>query len=133
MIKRTQYLTKVYGQPNGWKLDAYEREGGYTAAKKALGMTREALVDEAKKANIRGRGGAGFPAGIKWETVRTATADVKFVCCNADEGDSGTFADRMVMEGDPYMLIEGMSFLDAIFMTVTTMSTAFMQVSKFCA
>jgi formate dehydrogenase iron-sulfur subunit len=58
---------------------------------------------------LRGRGGAGFPAGIKWETVRTATADVKFVCCNADEGDSGTFADRLLMEGDPFALIEGMT------------------------
>ena len=58
---------------------------------------------------LRGRGGAGFPAGIKWETVRTATADVKFVCCNADEGDSGTFADRMLSEGDPFTLIEGMT------------------------
>ena len=58
---------------------------------------------------LRGRGGAGFPAGIKWETVRTATADVKFVCCNADEGDSGTFADRMLIEGDPFTLVEGMT------------------------
>ena len=58
---------------------------------------------------LRGRGGAGFPAGIKWETVRTASADVKFVCCNADEGDSGTFADRMLIEGDPFTLVEGMA------------------------
>jgi formate dehydrogenase iron-sulfur subunit len=58
---------------------------------------------------LRGRGGAGFPAGIKWQTVANATADQKYIVCNADEGDSGTFADRMVMEGDPFMLIEGMA------------------------
>ena len=69
----------------------------------------EEVVAEVTASGLRGRGGAGFPAGIKWETVRAAPSDVKFVCCNADEGDSGTFADRMLLEGDPFTLVEGMT------------------------
>jgi formate dehydrogenase iron-sulfur subunit len=67
-----------------------------------------AIVAEVKDSGLRGRGGAGFPTGIKWETVRTAPGPRKYIVCNADEGDSGTFADRMLMEGDPFTLIEGM-------------------------
>jgi formate dehydrogenase iron-sulfur subunit len=67
------------------------------------------IVTEVTNSGLRGRGGAGFPTGIKWKTVHDAKASQKYVCCNADEGDSGTFADRMVMEGDPFMLIEGMT------------------------
>ena len=74
-----------------------------------LALAPEEVVAEVTASGLRGRGGAGFPAGIKWKTVRTAAADVKFVCCNADEGDSGTFADRMLIEGDPFTLIEGMT------------------------
>ena len=66
-------------------------------------------MTEVTKSGLRGRGGAGFPTGIKWKTVHDAKADQKYICCNADEGDSGTFADRMLMEGDPFMLIEGMT------------------------
>jgi formate dehydrogenase iron-sulfur subunit len=71
-------------------------------------MAPEAICDELVESGLRGRGGAGFPAGIKWRTVLDAPAGERFVCCNADEGDSGTFADRMLMEGDPFLLIEGM-------------------------
>ncbi len=67
------------------------------------------MVAAVTESGLRGRGGAGFPAGIKWKTVLDCADALKFVCCNADEGDSGTFADRMVMEGDPFMLIEGMT------------------------
>ena len=67
------------------------------------------IVTEVTTSGLRGRGGAGFPTGIKWKTVHDAKADQKYICCNADEGDSGTFADRMLMEGDPYCLIEGMT------------------------
>ena len=67
------------------------------------------IVEAVKTSGLRGRGGAGFPTGIKWETVRTARAIQKYIVCNADEGDSGTFADRMIMEGDPFVLIEGMA------------------------
>ena len=67
------------------------------------------IVTEVTDSGLRGRGGAGFPTGIKWKTVHDAKADQKYICCNADEGDSGTFADRMLMEGDPFCLIEGMT------------------------
>ncbi|RVV97332.1 formate dehydrogenase beta subunit [Mesobaculum littorinae] len=90
-------------------LDAYEATGGLKGLRRALAMSGEAIVDELKLSGLRGRGGAGFPTGIKWDTVRLARADQKYIVCNADEGDSGTFADRMIMEGDPFSLIEGMA------------------------
>ena len=87
----------------------YLAHGGFTGLRKALAMSGAEVVAEVTESGLRGRGGAGFPAGIKWRTVLDADASQKYVCCNADEGDSGTFADRMVMEGDPFMLIEGMA------------------------
>ena len=87
----------------------YTSLGGFVGLKKALAMKGAEIVTEVTTSGLRGRGGAGFPTGIKWKTVHDAKADQKYVCCNADEGDSGTFADRMVMEGDPFMLIEGMT------------------------
>ena len=89
-------------------LDDYADHGGLTGLKTALTMSGEAIVDTLKDSGLRGRGGAGFPTGIKWNTVRMAHAPQKYIVCNADEGDSGTFADRMLMEGDPFTLIEGM-------------------------
>jgi formate dehydrogenase iron-sulfur subunit len=89
-------------------LAGYEAQGGLAGLRRALSMTAEEIVDEVKASGLRGRGGAGFPTGIKWDTVRLAHADRKYIVCNADEGDSGTFADRMLMEGDPFTLIEGM-------------------------
>ncbi|GAA2359999.1 NADH-quinone oxidoreductase subunit NuoF [Saccharopolyspora halophila] len=86
----------------------YENHGGLSGLRKALEMTPAAVVEEVTSSGLRGRGGAGFPAGIKWNTVLQTEGPTKFVCCNADEGDSGTFADRMLMEGDPFCLIEGM-------------------------
>ena len=90
-------------------VEDYRAHGGYAGLERALGMTGEAIVDEVKLSGLRGRGGAGFPTGIKWNTVRLAPAQQRYVVCNADEGDSGTFADRMTMEGDPLSLIEGMT------------------------
>ena len=87
----------------------YVAHGGFAGLGRALSLSGEAIVDEVKLSGLRGRGGAGFPTGIKWNTVRLAGADRKYVVCNADEGDSGTFADRMLMEGDPFVLIEGMA------------------------
>jgi formate dehydrogenase iron-sulfur subunit len=89
-------------------LSAYERLGGLAGLKAALGMAPGAIVDEIAGSGLRGRGGAGFPAGIKWKTVADQPDGQKYICCNADEGDSGTFADRLLMEADPYCLIEGM-------------------------
>ncbi len=89
-------------------LDDYEAHGGLTGLRRALGMIGEQVVAEVTASGLRGRGGAGFPTGIKWDTVRKAAGPQKYIVCNADEGDSGTFADRMIMEGDPFCLIEGM-------------------------
>ncbi len=87
----------------------YVKHGGFAGLRKALAMPGAAIVAEVTESGLRGRGGAGFPTGLKWKTVHDAAADQKYICCNADEGDSGTFADRMVMEGDPFMLVEGMT------------------------
>lgn len=90
-------------------LDDYRAHGGWAGLEKARAQEPQAVVSAVKDSGLRGRGGAGFPTGIKWQTVLDAKADEKFIVCNADEGDSGTFADRMIMEGDPYCLIEGMA------------------------
>lgn len=90
-------------------VEDYRRHGGFRGLERALAMTPAEIVAEVTESGLRGRGGAGFPTGIKWNTVLNARADQKYICCNADEGDSGTFADRMIMEGDPFCLIEGMT------------------------
>lgn len=90
-------------------LAAYEQAGGLKGLRVAQGASGADIVAAVTDSGLRGRGGAGFPAGIKWKTVHDAAADQKYICCNADEGDSGTFADRMLMEGDPYLILEGMA------------------------
>ena len=87
----------------------YRARGGFKGLERAVALTGAEIVDEVTKSGLRGRGGAGFPTGIKWKTVLGASADQKYIVCNADEGDSGTYADRMVMEGDPLLLVEGMT------------------------
>ncbi len=90
-------------------LDDYLAHGGYQGLARALTLSPAEVVDEVTTSGLRGRGGAAFPTGIKWKTVLDAPAAQKYVTCNADEGDSGTFADRILMEGDPFTLIEGMT------------------------
>lgn len=90
-------------------LDDYVAHGGYRGLQRALALAAEQIVEEVTVSGLRGRGGAGFPAGIKWRTTLQTNAPQKYVIANADEGDSGTFADRMIMEGDPFLLIEGMT------------------------
>lgn len=90
-------------------LDDYAAQGGWQGLKQAATRTPAAIVKEVTDSGLRGRGGAAFPTGIKWNTVLGAQAGQKYIVCNADEGDSGTFSDRMLMEGDPYCLIEGMA------------------------
>jgi formate dehydrogenase iron-sulfur subunit len=90
-------------------LDDYKQHGGYEGLKNALAMSPAEIVEAVTASGLRGRGGAAFPAGIKWRTVLDTPADQKYVAANADEGDSGTFADRLLMEADPFQLIEGMT------------------------
>ena len=109
-IARQQRLTFARaGKTRPLSLDDYAASGGWAGLTRALLLPPEQVVAEVLQSGLRGRGGAGFPAGIKWQTVAAQQAPRKYVVCNADEGDSGTFADRMVMEGDPFALIEGMA------------------------
>jgi formate dehydrogenase iron-sulfur subunit len=109
-LKNQERLTFARaGKTNPVSLADYLAHGGFEGLARALKLAGANIVAEVTESGLRGRGGAAFPTGIKWKTVHDTTADQKYVCCNADEGDSGTFADRMVMEGDPFMLIEGMT------------------------
>jgi formate dehydrogenase iron-sulfur subunit len=109
-LKRQTRLTFARcGVIDPLSLDDYRAHGGYKGLERALSLTPDGIIAEVMTSGLRGRGGAGFPTAIKWKTVAQAKADRKFVVCNADEGDSGTFADRMLMEGDPFILIEGMT------------------------
>jgi len=109
-LKRQQRLTFArIGVTDPLSFDDYRDHGGMAGFEKARAMKSGAIVEKITASGLRGRGGAGFPAGIKWRTVMEADALQKYIVCNADEGDSGTYADRMVMEGDPFMLIEGMA------------------------
>ena len=109
-IARQQRLTFARaGRTRPLSLDDYAATGGWQGLTRARSLTPEQVVAEVTLSGLRGRGGAGFPAGIKWQTVAQAPGTTKYIVCNADEGDSGTFADRMLMEGDPFQLIEGMA------------------------
>jgi formate dehydrogenase iron-sulfur subunit len=90
-------------------IEGYRAHGGLSGLERALALGSQAIIEEVLASGLRGRGGAGFPAGIKWRTVGATSAEQKYIVCNADEGDSGTYADRMIMEGDPFTLIEGMT------------------------
>ena len=107
--KQTRLIFKRCGVTDPFSLDDYKAHGGCAGLKKALRMENADICEEVMQSGLRGRGGAGFPAGIKWKTVAETQADQKYIVVNADEGDSGTFADRMIMEGDPFLLIEGMT------------------------
>ncbi len=109
LAKQTRWTMARVGIVDPLDLAAYEAHGGLAGLRQALAMSPAAIVEQVVQSGLRGRGGAGFPAGIKWRTVAGASADQKYVACNADEGDSGTFSDRMLMEGDPYCLLEGMA------------------------
>ena len=109
IAKQTRLTFARCGIIDPLSLEAYERHGGLKGLRKAVTMDPAAIVGQVTESGLRGRGGAGFPTGIKWKTVLDTAADQKYIVCNADEGDSATFADRMIMEGDPFVLIEGMA------------------------
>lgn len=101
-------LTEHFALENMFRIDVFLKQGGYEAAKKALtGMKPDEIMEEVKAANLRGRGGAGFPAGVKWGFVPKDTDKPKYLCVNADEGEPGTFKDRYIMSHNPHLLIEG--------------------------
>jgi formate dehydrogenase iron-sulfur subunit len=109
-LKRQTRLTFARcGVVDPRSLEDYRAHSGGKGLERALALGAEATVEEVVGSGLRGRGGAGFPTGIKWRTVAQTPAPQKYIVCNADEGDSGTFADRMIMEGDPFVLIEGMA------------------------
>jgi len=109
-LKRQTRLTFARcGIVDPLSLDDYNAHGGYRGLARARELGPAGTVQEMTASGLRGRGGAGFPTGIKWKTVADTSADRKYIVCNGDEGDSGTYADRMLMEGDPFVLIEGMT------------------------
>jgi formate dehydrogenase iron-sulfur subunit len=109
-LKNQQRLTfERCGITDPISIPDYLAHGGYRGLDNAIKLSQAAIVQAVTDSGLRGRGGAGFPTGIKWQTVLKAQAAQKYIVCNADEGDSGTFADRMLMEGDPFLLIEGMT------------------------
>jgi len=100
-------FTRDWDKPRGHLLSVYQDAGGYAALKKALSMTREAVMGEVKAGNLRGRGGAGFPAGVKWGFMAKDDGGPRYLCINADEGEPGTFKDRYIMERSPHLMLEG--------------------------
>ena len=109
MAEELRIILRNYGKIDPLKIEDYIGQGGYDALKKARAMKPEELIDEVRQSKLRGRGGAGFNCGQKWYFAYTARADEKFVICNADEGEPGTYKDRIIMENDPHVLIEGMT------------------------
>lgn len=106
--KQKRVILRNCGHINPEKIDQYVAQGGYRALRKALLMKPEEVIEEIKRSGLRGRGGAGFPTGRKWEFCRASPGDTKYVICNADEGDPGAFMDRSILEADPNSVIEGL-------------------------
>ncbi len=102
-------LTKNISNKDSHTLDAYVKTGGYRALEKSLKMEKDAIIEEVKISGLRGRGGAGFPCGLKWSFVPKDFDGPKFLCCNADESEPGTFKDKVIIEKDPHMLLEGIA------------------------
>jgi NADH-quinone oxidoreductase subunit F len=105
--REVRLLSKSFGDPKGRRLDTYVERGGYQALKKALGIGPDAVIDEVKASGLRGRGGAGFPAGVKWSFMPKEPTRPHYLLCNADESEPGTFKDRELIRWDPHQLIEG--------------------------
>ena len=101
-------LTKHVGEPNSYTLDFYlKNQRGYEGLRKALTLKPNDIIEQVKASGLRGRGGAGFPTGLKWQFVLKDTPKPKYICCNADESEPGTFKDHVLMERNPHLLIEG--------------------------
>ncbi len=109
MAEEMRIVLRNVGKIDPLKIDDYIKAGGYKSLEKARSMDRRELIEEVKKANLRGRGGAGFNCGMKWSFSYQLETDQKYVVCNADEGEPGTYKDRIIMENDPQSLFEGMA------------------------
>src|SRR5450432_694739 len=107
MKEHTKILTKNLDFEDQPQIAAYEKRGGYRAIRKSLGMTQDAIIAEVKASGLRGRGGAGFPTGMKWGFVPRQSPKPKYIMVNADESEPGTCKDRLLIEYDPHLMIEG--------------------------
>lgn len=103
----TMVLTENFGKKNSWTIDGYVKNGGYKSIETLFAAKPDDVIEEVKKSGLRGRGGAGFPTGMKWSFIPKSTDKPKYLCVNADESEPGTFKDRYIMELDPHLLIEG--------------------------
>lgn len=108
MEGQTRVVLSDCGKVNPESIDSYMANGGYSALKKALQIGADGIIEEIKASGLRGRGGAGFPTHIKWQSARNSQGEEKYIVCNADEGDPGAFMDRAILEGDPHRVLEGM-------------------------
>jgi len=106
--KQTRRLLSLQDKIDPTNIEDYIRLGGYSGLEKALLMKEDEIIEEVKKSGLRGRGGAGFPTGLKWEFLKRESSDIKYIICNGDEGDPGAFMDRALMEGNPHLILEGM-------------------------
>ena len=109
MAEELRIVLRNYGKVDPLNIDTYIAQGGYKALEKARSMDQKALIEEVKQSGLRGRGGAGFNCGQKWMFAYMAQADQKYVVCNADEGEPGTYKDRLIMQNDPQSVLEGMA------------------------
>ena len=109
MVPFQKLITKNWGKPGSHTLDGYRKNGGYKALEKALTMPPDQIIDAVKKSNLRGRGGAGFPTGMKWSFVPKDSPKPKYLAVNGDESEPGTFKDRYILEYDPHMMLEGIA------------------------
>lgn len=109
MCEQIRIVLRNAGNINPENIEDYLKNDGYLALAKALESTREEVIDIISSSNLRGRGGGGFPTGLKWKFTMQAKGDEKYVICNADEGDPGAFMDRSILEGDPHSVLEGMT------------------------
>ena len=105
--KETVVLSKYFGDEGARSYDGWVKRGGYEALKQALGTTPDAIIEQVKASGLRGRGGAGFPTGLKWSFMPKNSGKPHYLCCNADESEPGTFKDREIMRWTPHALLEG--------------------------
>lgn len=107
--KQTRRLLSLNDKIDPTNIEDYIRYNGYSALAKAISMKRDEIIDEVKRSGLRGRGGGGFSTGLKWEFLKKEASSIKYIICNADEGDPGAFMDRALMEGNPHLILEGMA------------------------